>query len=37
MKDEVTFPLEITKGSAVVGIFRQVSKMDYESFTVAYY
>ena len=37
MKDEVTFPLEITKGSAVVRIFRQVSKKDYESFTVAYY
>ena len=37
MKDEVTFPLEISKGSAVVRIFRQVSKKGYESFTVSYY
>ena len=37
MKNEPVFPLEITKGSAVVRIFRQVSKKEYQSFTVAYY
>ncbi|HEV2395031.1 MAG TPA: site-specific integrase [Verrucomicrobiae bacterium] len=37
MKNEPVFPLEITKGGAVVRIFRQVSSKNYESFTVAYY
>ncbi len=37
MKKPVTFPLEITKGSAVVRIFRQVSKSNYVSFTLSYY
>jgi len=35
--EEVSVPLEITKGSAVVRIFRQVSIKNYESFTIAYY
>ena len=37
MKPEPSFPLEISKGSAVVRIFKQVSNKNYESFTVAYY
>jgi integrase len=37
MKPEPTFPLEISKGGAVVRIFRQVSRKNYESFTVSYY
>lgn len=36
-KKELSFPLEITRGSAVVRVFRQVSTKNYESFTVAYY
>ena len=37
MKEEPVFPVEISKGSTVVRIFRQVSSKNYESFTVAYY
>jgi integrase len=37
MKSDVVFPLEVCKGSAVVRIFKQVSRKGYESFTVAYY
>jgi hypothetical protein len=37
MKDEVTFPLEVPSGSAVVRIFRRVSNRGYECFTITYY
>jgi len=37
MKKELSFPLEISKGSTVVRIFRQVSNKSYESFTISYY
>jgi hypothetical protein len=35
MADELTFPLEIAKGTAVVRSFRQISRMGRERFAMA--